>query len=668
MADDLRQPILKDGNDEDYEPGCCSKFAGYTGLCCFMNENEYKHQPLAEVVQNDKRQCTDLPCCFALLACIISEIVLLVYAATKGASPSLLMHGYDARMTVQSTPENVQYSSAQICDSSNPMGAYAVWPNLAHPSIRICAPNCAYTNDTSNVYIPGVSDGKAMFVPYESTPFLNSYCLPTGALSVPDSFESENESYQRAIADLQTTAWLIFIMSFAAILLSYIFLRIISCIGRLLIFMTIVTILVSGGMLCWLLIDNGIDDMDDEETANTGKAELILGIILAVLLFFFILALWFMRKNIAVVLEMLNEASYAISDMSWTLVFPVWISLAVMAFVTVWIVEALYIYSVKTETTPAWPTDFFADNPFYSAGDNYYQLQFNDDLQDAMIWHIIMLLYLSQVLIYFGYMVLASTFGDWYFSLWSDHSTKKKQRGEGPAELSNSPILESLWRVFRYHLGSLAFGAAIITIIRVIRAVVTYIQAKVTASNPNNPLIKCLFCCVQCCLKCCQFVFDRVNKESFVFISIYGTPFCYSAYTAFKILVHSMGRTVMVEGVSKYTELFGRVSVAALNTGIAVLVLKYLPYYQDTVSSYLVPAVVIFTMTYMIAAVFMMVFEVGVESIFLCFLVDEQVHGEPKFANHSLKEIAGSLVTKAKDDDDAAKYGAVNDEQDFAAV
>ena len=105
--------------DENYEEGCCSKFATTTGLCCFMSANEYKHNPLAEVVQNDKRRCTDLPCCIILILCLISELVLIIYADVNGASPSLLMHGYDSRVQ---TLDAQKYTDAQLCDSSNPGG------------------------------------------------------------------------------------------------------------------------------------------------------------------------------------------------------------------------------------------------------------------------------------------------------------------------------------------------------------------------------------------------------------------------------------------------------------------------------------------------------------------------------------------------------------------
>merc|ERR1712154_190139 len=213
-----------------------------------------------------------------------------------------------------------------------------------------------------------------------------------------------------------------------------------------------------------------------------------------------------------------------------------------------------------------------------------------------------------------------------------------KVRGYNVAELSYSPILESFFRVLRFHMGSLALGALIITIIRIIRTIVTYIEAK--TKGTQNPVTKCLFCCIQCCLKCCQCIFDRISKEGFIFTTVYGTAYCYSSFQALKLLTHNIGRAMLVEGVSHYTELFGRMAIASLNTGFAVFIMNYLPYYQENVSSFLFPAVIIFVISWMIASFFMMVLQVAVDTIFLCFLIDETVHDSPKFASPKLTQMA----------------------------
>merc|ERR1712013_522160 len=129
----------------------------------------------------------------------------------------------------------------------------------------------------------------------------------------------------------------------------------------------------------------------------------------------------------------------------------------------------------------------------------------------------------------------------------------------------------------------------------------------------------------------------------------------------------------MIEGVSKYTEVFGRIAISSLNTGLAVLVMRYNAYFADNLSSFLMPAVVIFVLSWTVSALFMMVFEVAVETIFLCFLVDEEVHGEAKFANHGLTQMAKFAEKSSDRNTTKYGYGASTDEppldtRDFIAV
>merc|ERR1712032_464766 len=195
----------------------------------------------------------------------------------------------------------------------------------------------------------------------------------------------------------------------------------------------------------------------------------------------------------------------------------------------------------------------------------------------------------------------------------------------------------------RYHLGTLAFGALVITIVRMIEGLFTYIRRKTNAAQ--NPCAKCLLCLVSCGLRCCECIFERINKNGFIFTSIFGTPFCYSSFSALQLIVENVSKTILMTGISKYTELFGKFIVSMMTTGIAMLVMKYHAFYADNLESMLCPAVIVFVITYMISSMFMMVFDVAVQSIFLCFLVDESVNGEPIFATDEMKELVSSAVS-----------------------
>lgn len=108
---------------------------------------------------------------------------------------------------------------------------------------------------------------------------MNAYCLPDYALlnvsdkNLPDTFTNSAAAYQRAVSDLKTAAILILLMSLSAILISYIYIKIIACVGRMLIIFTILVFIVGGTSLCWLLITDGHDRMQNDETETWGKYE-----------------------------------------------------------------------------------------------------------------------------------------------------------------------------------------------------------------------------------------------------------------------------------------------------------------------------------------------------------------------------------------------------------
>lgn len=61
-----------------------------------------------------------------------------------------------------------------------------------------------------------------------------------------------------------------------------------------------------------------------------------------------------------------------------------------------------------------------------------------------------------------GTFVLGSSVSIWYFT----HATGNL----------HAPISRSIYRAFRYHMGSVAFGSAILAIVQFIRVVLTYIE------------------------------------------------------------------------------------------------------------------------------------------------------------------------------------------------
>ena len=78
------------------------------------------------------------------------------------------------------------------------------------------------------------------------------------------------------------------------------------------------------------------------------------------------------------------------------------------------------------------------------------------------------------------------------------------------------PILQSVWRLVRYHLGSVAFGSFIIALIQFIRIIMKYLEKRSkkwgAAGKAMVPLLKCIQCCLWCFEKCMKFL----NKNAYI--------------------------------------------------------------------------------------------------------------------------------------------------------
>jgi len=85
------------------------------------------------------------------------------------------------------------------------------------------------------------------------------------------------------------------------------------------------------------------------------------------------------------------------------------------------------------------------------------------------------------------------------------------------------PILTSIYYAFRYHLGSIAFGAFILAVIWMIKLILAYIAKEVKRMRDNGMdskvvvyAIKCLMCYVNCFEKVVKFI----SKLGFIQVAI----------------------------------------------------------------------------------------------------------------------------------------------------
>jgi len=104
-----------------------------------------------------------------------------------------------------------------------------------------------------------------------------------------------------------------------------------------------------------------------------------------------------------------------------------------------------------------------------------------------------------------------------------------------PSDKTRFPIGCSLYRCVRFHLGSLALGSFILTLISVVRAVLAYVDAKTKELQDSNTMVKMVLKCAHFCLWVFEKIIKFLTKFAYVTIATDGASFCQGAYASFKL-------------------------------------------------------------------------------------------------------------------------------------
>jgi len=374
---------------------------------------------------------------------------------------------------------------------------------------------------------------------------------------------------------------------------------------------------------------------------------IILGIVLGVLL----LLLLALRSRIAIAIQLIKESSRALTRMLSTLFFPLipWImQLILFAWfvgVLVFLVTSGSAQFKKVENGTVTNIACTAAEALNSAGANvscnFMEYKTETNLFRMQIYHLFGWFWLMNFIVAFGECVLAGAFASWYWA-WD-------KKTDVPA----LPVLSSMGRTLRYHTGSIAFGSLIIAIIQMVRVCLEYLDHKLNGPGTEpGPVTKFLIKCLKCCFWCLEKFIKFLNKNAYIEIAVYGKNFCTSAKNAFFLLMRNILRVAVLDKVTDFLLFIGKLTVVL---GIAVGSFYWFKDRKD-LNYYLAPVMIITVGAYMIVSGFFSVYEMAIDTLFLCFLEDCERHDgspeKPYYMSKKLKKILGKKNKKPDDDDD----------------
>ncbi|XP_054615081.1 choline transporter-like protein 2 isoform X2 [Dunckerocampus dactyliophorus] len=397
-------------------------------------------------------------------------------------------------------------------------------------------------------------------------------------------------------------------------------------------------------------------------------------IILAIVEVIIILLLIFLRKRILIAIALIKEASKAIGYVMCSLFYPLFTFLLLAVVIAYWAVTAVFlstsnepVYKVVNKTacthsmTTCNPdnyntTDMFKECPFseclfaYYGGDTVYHKY----LIGLQFYNVFLLFWCVNFVIALGQMTLAGAFASYYWAFVK------------PDDIPAFPIFSALGRALRYHTGTLAFGSLILAIVQVIRVLLEYLDHKLKGTQ--NKFTKFLLCCLKCCFWCLEKFIKFLNRNAYIMVAIYGKNFCTSARDAFFLLMRNIVRVAVLNKVTDFLLLLGKLLVVGLVGVFAFFFFSgRVKAFEDTAPNlhyYWVSIVTAMVGSFLIAHGFFSVYSMCVDTLFLCFCEDlERNDGSPSrpyYISPTLAEIL--LKNKADKTEDPS---ASQDEDDI---
>jgi hypothetical protein len=149
--------------------------------------------------------------------------------------------------------------------------------------------------------------------------------------------------------------------------------------------------------------------------------------------------------------------------------------------------------------------------------------------------------------------------------------------------------------------------------------------------------------CLQCCLACVEKLIKFITKNAYIEIAVYGDSFCTASRNAYGLLTRNAVRLLTIDSVAAFILFLGRLFIFAVCACGSYYTLKF--YYIDAPLNYISASVfVIMVISYVVAGVFLFVYSMAIDTLFICFCEDcERNDGSsqhPYFMSDDLRMLA----------------------------
>ncbi|CAJ1337996.1 unnamed protein product, partial [Effrenium voratum] len=243
--------------------------------------------------------------------------------------------------------------------------------------------------------------------------------------------------------------------------------------------------------------------------------------------------------------------------------------------------------------------------------------------QDGMlylIYYVFCAAWIFELVLALQQFVVAYTVQVWYNSPVKD----------GKKRVPCCPITRAFFMGLTYHLGSLAFGAVLLALLRVVYLVVAFMQsqAKQTGDEKTNAAAKMATACCCCCLDCARQVLKYLNSGAFVMVAVNSDGYCTGADRALRYMASEFVAIGALEGSTFFFQVLGNIVIPGSGGYFTYLVIKHVEHFNDPSSDGYIAqpglmAAVGSVVCLGVSISFMAIFDTVSDAMLFAFMTDE---------------------------------------------
>ncbi|KRX84418.1 CTL-like protein 1 [Trichinella sp. T6] len=508
-------------------------------------------------------------------------------------------------------------------------------------NVKLCNYSVPLEDYMNEKLYPKGTKGPCPVMPvYSSIPILGRCVLDPTSLS---SFEFNTSKYyfilhnledkfKTSCGDLKMSLSSIVLVLLCTKLMYIIFIWIIPFITAVVIRILLVLLVILSGVgsiTCWILYWNQGDELSEfqkqtMEILNSLKSFLffqgenyLTAILLTILTIVLLLITPWIWKHLYFVTEVFRNSRSAIFWMPCMILLPILTAFTILAVALFISISALFgLTMAYGEMKAPRLLNLFMHKI------NIIGIHIPTGV--LVLYHILMLIWTWEFLIDFQQLSISIAVAEWFF--------KSKQSNR------MTRVCHAVGLTLRYHLGTVIFGSLVISLMRVFRAVLSILEAKMLALRKKRATG------ASCCLKCIQSILRFCNSAAYTVTAVNGTAFCESSSRASALIGGHLVKFTLVRTLCSLFLFIGKLVVSTLSAIMLSSLLKN----NLAINRSIVPIIVVFLLAYIYGRMFFSIYDSVVNSMAIIYCIVQTECREDRRSYFTEDQI--EFFEKMKDD------------------